>query len=225
MRTTLWHQECRPKISSGLGRSKLRNWVSSPPRRGLEGSATGAAMASSRCSSLRAPHWRGRAAAAAPGRRSRHWRQSGHCACYPPCRRRLSWRRSHSSVSRRCWSEDTPASSKTSPPSSSLMLRRGELASQDRTAATTDASSCDWATVTTSAPSAASSTALVPGGGSPAGGSPTASTSRSRSSRRSCNVASATSSASAPGPMPRWTPSVAGRSSIAIPRACTALNP
>ena len=38
------------------------------------------------------------------------------------------------------------------------MLRR-EPASQDRTAATTTASSCDWAMVTTSAPSAAASTA------------------------------------------------------------------
>src|SRR6266496_3756165 len=70
---------------------------------------------------------------------------------------------------------------------------------------------------TSKAPSAATSTALAPGGGSPALDSSTASTSRSSSSRRSCAVASATSSASAPPSMATWIPRVANRSSMLIP--------
>jgi hypothetical protein len=54
-----------------------------------------------------------------------------------------------------------------------------------RAAAAKGVSSCDWATMTTGAPSAASSTALAPGANSPACGNSTASTPRPGSSRRS----------------------------------------
>ena len=72
--------------------------------------------------------------------------------------------------------------------------------------------------LSTRAPTAATSTALDPGGGSPAPGISTASTSRSSSSRRSCNVAWATSAASPSGPTATWTPSAAGCSSMSTPR-------
>src|SRR6266542_5375675 len=93
-----------------------------------------------------------------------------------------------------------------------------------RAAATKGVSSGDWATMTTGAPGAASSTALAPGGSSPACGNSSAPAPRPGSSRRSRKVAAATpsTSASVSGPAATRVASVVGCSSMATPGTCEA---